>query len=841
MVQPPASAFAEIIKAIESPVYSHISFDVFDTLVCRGLWEPTDLFWIMNPAVFKASGGKVVDFNLRRMEAEQALREASSQEEVSLGAIYEQLGKDLRLEPGLVTRLRDLEEETETRFCQVRPAGKKLWEAACKAGKKVVYVSDMYLSRDRLKQILLNCGYTDVRNLYVSSSYGVTKHSGKLFEKVLAMEGIASSAMLHLGDNLHADITPAARLGIPAMMLPRSVAMAKQHVAYSSLFQSTNAGSHSIVKGLLAEHLFDMPESQGDPSLFQRSRYSLGYACLGPVITGFALWLARRAKTEQISRLYFQSREGWILQQAYELLAPYGDFGIPSSYFYSSRRAVFCAYTHSAEDIRTVVDMIPIFSSVQFPDELLNSFFNVVVPPSDDTHNQRNSLKDTLLSLCYEHKEAILNEMRVERENYLLYAKREGLEKEVKPAIVDSGGSGTIQLGLNLLLGRQIPGYYVYTVDRFLQLGDTCGPSQAWVKNFTRIDLPDAPIMLSQVFFSEILLGHGEYSLKRIGRDGAGNSVPEWFEALRGNAERERCAFIAEVQRGALAFVSDFAKRLGDSVRNAHIDPNFAWSFFRAMFTHGTSDDADLWKGQFGESNFNGMQLKPLTCTGKDNETRFILTHITQKIVPLDIGSGFDSVSLDTMYACPFDPSLRSGLFSLPVLRMPDMVKGPEDYALVGSALREAALAGLRHILGPEELLRFQNNKEYQDDAGYLARTYERLIVERHLSYIRQKSGALAGKKVHFFGCGVAYQAYKHFFRQTLPCTMLLNMVLPGGNPKEVDGIPVCHPRKVLGAGEKLPVVLFARKEHLNDMLGYLETRFPEYTGNLITSCVYLK
>ena len=42
-------------------------------------------------------------------------------------------------------------------------------------------------------------------NVYVSSEYALTKSTGKLFKKVLEIEGVKANEVLHLGDNLRSD------------------------------------------------------------------------------------------------------------------------------------------------------------------------------------------------------------------------------------------------------------------------------------------------------------------------------------------------------------------------------------------------------------------------------------------------------------------------------------------------------------------------------------------------------------------------------------------------------------------------------------------------------------
>ena len=64
----------------------------------------------------------------------------------------------------------------------------------------------MYLKTDTVRLILTKCGYdiTDIP-VYVSSEYALTKRTGKLFKKVLEIEGVKANEVLHIGDNLRSD------------------------------------------------------------------------------------------------------------------------------------------------------------------------------------------------------------------------------------------------------------------------------------------------------------------------------------------------------------------------------------------------------------------------------------------------------------------------------------------------------------------------------------------------------------------------------------------------------------------------------------------------------------
>ena len=71
---------------------------------------------------------------------------------------------------------------------------------ALSLNKRVIIVSDMYLSSKDLKQVLTRELKTNKFKLYVSSDFGKRKHTGNLFKYVLQDLNVKPSQILHIGD-----------------------------------------------------------------------------------------------------------------------------------------------------------------------------------------------------------------------------------------------------------------------------------------------------------------------------------------------------------------------------------------------------------------------------------------------------------------------------------------------------------------------------------------------------------------------------------------------------------------------------------------------------------------
>lgn len=210
--------------------YGLISFDVFDTLLLRPFAKPTDLFWTLE----RKNG--IEGFHDKRIRAEEQARQESGKE-VNLQEIYEEFVRNISGTPEgrkllngicgktdegnhltekdqdeIVRRLMGMEYDEEMRQCYANTDLKKLYRYFKKKGIRMIAVSDMYLSEQQIGKLLRENGFGSIKKIYVSCDRGVGKHRGRLLkivkelEKNRAKQGQRPIRMMHIGDNLHADI-----------------------------------------------------------------------------------------------------------------------------------------------------------------------------------------------------------------------------------------------------------------------------------------------------------------------------------------------------------------------------------------------------------------------------------------------------------------------------------------------------------------------------------------------------------------------------------------------------------------------------------------------------------
>ena len=137
--------------------------------------------------------------------------------------IYRELAFALGWDPEMCrSAVEQLELELESETLIPNPKVRGMIEAAREAGKRVVFVSDMYLPADFIRGQLKRFGLTrDGDHYYVSSEHKATKSSGRLFEVVLKEEQVQPRAVTHVGDHAHSDDAVPRRMGIINPSVPR--------------------------------------------------------------------------------------------------------------------------------------------------------------------------------------------------------------------------------------------------------------------------------------------------------------------------------------------------------------------------------------------------------------------------------------------------------------------------------------------------------------------------------------------------------------------------------------------------------------------------------------------
>lgn len=311
-----------------------ISFDVFDTLLMRKVYEPTDVFALVDREL---SGRFPFVFSEERKAAEHEL---SKECEPTIYQIYGYLAERHGLSKEDMQYLLSMELDKERRVLCLREKMKSCMEYCIRQGKKVYLLSDMYLPEALLGELLKQYGITGYTELLVSCDYHTTKPD-RLFE--VLKEKAGGESYLHIGDNKEADYDAPRRHGIDAFLIMPAIRMMESS-AYSSAFVQLKSLESRVMLGMLAAEVFQDPfalfGTNGSPVIADAGKF--GYAFIAPLALSFTVWMLNKIKDSKESLLLFSARDGWLIQKIYHQLADtWGLTGLPQDvYFMVSRRAL---------------------------------------------------------------------------------------------------------------------------------------------------------------------------------------------------------------------------------------------------------------------------------------------------------------------------------------------------------------------------------------------------------------------------------------------------------------------------------------------------------------------
>ena len=395
-----------------------VSFDFFDTLFVRSLLNPEDVFDILG----KRFG--ISDFrNLRRAAQTEAFRRMHQLglKEITLAGIY------ACFDPLAVPPEEIMLAEYELELSLVHPNAEliELFLKTVASGKTVVLTSDMYLPVEFFNEAFLRYNLPLVP-MFVSSSSNATKRDqGELFDIVAAELKLVHRRILHIGDNLHSDVKQANAKGLTAFHY-------QEYRCPPPLKHS--APEASLARGLLRKHV-----NETEPNSYRE----LGFLYGGPAAVGFLDWITVQARRDNIDRVLFLARDGYVLER---IAKSRTDNQLPLfNYFLGSR----VAFTLAAMTDANFSEFLPFLVSGSeglSPYELLE---RIGVPPPADkvmenlglsasaiiTHSQLESVQEFL----YAYRWEILKVCRANRRALFAYLNALGIRPGNRVALIDVG------------------------------------------------------------------------------------------------------------------------------------------------------------------------------------------------------------------------------------------------------------------------------------------------------------------------------------------------------------------------------------------------------------------
>ena len=558
-----------------------ISFDIFDTIVTRPLLLPDHVFSLIQKRIEQDLNFQI-DFLTDRKLGELSVRKnLSSGSDATIGSIYEVFGKITGLDSDSTNRIKQIEIETEINLSIPRKGMIDLVKLLIKEGKQIVFLSDMYLTSDIIHKILQKHGLDPSSiKIMISCESGIRKDSGEIWKQFLNNIG-----QIHIGDNEHSDIQLAVDNNVPNYHVMSSrrlleLSQPKINLQYpQSLIDSMYLGP---VMARLFSSPFELHSSRGH--LIISDPKDLGYSVFGPVLLYFMTWLLKKSREFGIQQLLFLAREGYLLQQLFEVLADrFGNNDIKSSYLLCSRRA------NSVPTLENDVDILELLKE-QYTGTLANlleSRYGINLTTSKESSKidpeilyEKNIKLPQEIDYVSKHvltfKNTIYAHAKEERKPYLEYLECFGISKGTKAAVVDIGFAGTIQKCLNKMTAMKFPGFYFVTNQK-AKLNPFADIMHGCFGNF--ISNHEKNIILNYSLTLEAVLTAPNGQFERFDRNGK----PVFRESAHSEAT---WPVVRAIQLGVIDYFHDGLNWFGNELLSNLPNVDTATQFFKLMSVH---------------------------------------------------------------------------------------------------------------------------------------------------------------------------------------------------------------------------------------------------------------
>lgn len=561
-----------------------ISLDLFDTLLIRRSHNPD----LLKPATARFIAAKVEACGRAisweqvqdlRDEVEQEQRHQTSLQFEDHEARYPDFMSEVlrRLFPDADTAAL-LEEVTRYELsveqAMLVPRAKLVqWLRGMRAaGKKILIISDVYLPACHLRSLIEHAGFLDtVDGIISSADTFLAKASGRAFPLARERYGLSYDSWLHIGDNPHSDGLRPAGFGITALVLRDG--SEKHRKSVEKRYYHYSLGQ-PFWRGRSLQQLTLPLEAENVARPFL---YRYGFLVLAPLLAAFVQGVMEECLREDIRRLYFFSREGWLLERIWRILAPmlYPASPLPEvSYLYVSRMALAgasCAHQgmlRSSADIvflpagnRDFRDVCRVFSlEVQAFEPHLARYgltAESVLSGSHHGYDPDNRRRFNLLFRDAPFQDEVKRQTLEPNLALQRYLDAQGFFAQPRVALVDIGWMGTIQRFLFDAVKHRddapLCRGYVLAATRGIPYPE--GPKntlRGLLYDRDRFDLAGSSILYARDLFEEACRApHPTLNGYRLTEDGY-ELVFRTTQDPTGQAEKEQDAYYAPLQQGIL-------------------------------------------------------------------------------------------------------------------------------------------------------------------------------------------------------------------------------------------------------------------------------------------------
>ena len=411
------------------------SFDIFDTTLLRSCGKPEAVFHALAIRLFPQDKDLREAFVVwRKLTKGNTLKDKYDK----IDSAFLSFAKKSKEE------MMQAEEEAEKAVLIANPSVCKLIGQRRKEGYHIAFISDMYLSSKFMRDTLKTCGCCEDKDyIYVSCEHNARKDTGHLYDVV--RNELHPAEWIHYGDNLRSDIKMARKNGIRAIHI---------NTLYNNVEKAYTQTSAPLAE-LSRQHRL---KHEGN----EFAAFAADFVV--PAYMPYVIYVLREARRMGIRKLYFLSRDSYVLMKAAQVLLKEAE-GLELHYLFVSRRSLLLPYLYgedekaylAASDHNTIIRidtidkrLLHLGTSRKELREKYGIEFN---------YTKANNIKeqeDFLHKIFHSDFTPLLQQRAKEQEQLLAeYFRQEGLLDGERCAAVDVGWLGTSRLMMNHILRRK--------------------------------------------------------------------------------------------------------------------------------------------------------------------------------------------------------------------------------------------------------------------------------------------------------------------------------------------------------------------------------------------------
>ncbi|MDK9861282.1 CDP-glycerol glycerophosphotransferase family protein [Staphylococcus equorum] len=315
------------------------SFDIFDTIIQRKTLRPDGIFFYIKDKLLRMNTDLpfylIQNYARVRIQAENYIRDYYKKSEfirdeerieIRFIDIIERIKNIHELTDKQAQLLYDLEIEAELENVEAKNDKIKILYDLLDKDQDVILVSDMYLPKEVILKMLnkVDSKLTELP-LYLSSEIGNQKSTSLLYLDIFEDLNYDYSEWIHYGDNRHADYNIPKKLNIK----PIHHGLTKFN-GYENHILNRNKNYDTF---LLTTQMARFREN--DKS---RLNYYV-YSYISSYFVPYVSWSIKKAIKENITTLYFISRDGELLKKIADEIISVKGYKIKTKYIYGSRKA----------------------------------------------------------------------------------------------------------------------------------------------------------------------------------------------------------------------------------------------------------------------------------------------------------------------------------------------------------------------------------------------------------------------------------------------------------------------------------------------------------------------